>query len=90
MSRSNRDRIPNKVLREIFPKKLNSTPVSEQIYSHLKQMILSGKLRKGQRLLRWKFVQIFDVKETAVTEAFSKLKRDGLITVRHRMGSFVV
>jgi len=65
------DGIPNKVLKEIFPKKLNWGHTNEQIYTHLKQMIHSGKLRKGQRLLRLEFVQIFDVNEGTVSKAFS-------------------
>ena len=83
-----RDGIPNKVLKEIFPKRLNRSLAAEQIYNHLKQMILSGKLRKGQRLLRFEFVQIFNVNEVTVSEAFSQLKKDGLIIIKGRR-SFV-
>jgi DNA-binding GntR family transcriptional regulator len=83
------DGIPNKVLKEIFPKKHHSSPISEPIYFHLKRMILSGKLKKGQRLLRWKFVQIFDVSERTVTEAFSKLRKEGLVTIKPGVGSVV-
>ena len=43
-------RIPDEVLKEIFPKKLNRYEASEKVYSHLKKMILSGKLKKGQKL----------------------------------------
>ena len=84
-----RDRIPNKVLKEIFPKKLNSSPVSEQIYFDLKRMILSGKLKKGQRLLRLEFVQIFDVSEGTVSKAFSQLRKDGLVIIKSGVGSVV-
>jgi DNA-binding GntR family transcriptional regulator len=84
-----KDRIPNKVLKEIFPKRLNSSPVSEQIYFHLKRMILSGKLKRGQRLLRLEFVQIFDVNEGTVSKAFSQLKKDGLVINKGGVGSVV-
>ena len=84
------DRIPDKVLKEIFPKKIKRSSVSEQIYSYVKSMILSGKLKKGQRLLRLDFVQIFGVNEAAVSGAFSKLKKDGLIISKGNTGSFVV
>lgn len=83
------DGIPNKVLKEIFPKKPNKSPVSEQIYLHLKHMILSGKLEKGQRLLKWKFVQIFDVNEGTVSRAFYQLRKDGLVIIKGGRGSFV-
>lgn len=77
-----RDGIPYKVLKDIFPKKRHSTPDSGQIYRHLRRMIGSKKLSKGQRLLRWEFVQMFDVHERIVSEAFSKLRKDGLVIAR--------
>jgi DNA-binding GntR family transcriptional regulator len=82
--------IPQKVLKEIFSKKLERGLASDQVYSQLKRMILSGKLKKGERLLRWKFVKIFDVNEAAVTMAFSRLKKDRLIITKGKTGSFVV
>jgi uncharacterized coiled-coil DUF342 family protein len=50
MDSSNRDRAPDKVLKGIFPKKLEGRQARSKLYDQLKQMILSGKLRKGQRL----------------------------------------
>ena len=83
------DRIPHKVLKQIFPERLNRSPASEEIYTHLKQMILSGKLKKGQRLLRLEIVQRFDVNEGTVSKAFSQLRKDGLVIVKGGGGSFV-
>ena len=83
------DRIPKKVLKEIFPKRLNRSLVPEQIYSDLKQMILSGKLRKGQRLLRSEIVESFGVNEGTLSKAFSRLRKDGLIITKGGGGSFV-
>ena len=85
-----RNRIPDEVLKEIFPTKLKKSLVLEQVYSSLKSMILSGKLKKGQRLLRWELAQIFDVSEAVVSKAFSKLKKDGLIITKGNTGTFVV
>lgn len=76
------DRIPPKVLKQIFPERLNRSPASEEIYKHLKQMILSGKLKKGQRLLRSDFLQIFDVNEGTLSKAFPKLRKDGLVITK--------
>ena len=53
-----KNRIPDKVLEEIFPKKLNRFQSSDEVYAQLKKMILSGKLKKGQRLRRDEFAQI--------------------------------
>jgi DNA-binding GntR family transcriptional regulator len=83
------NKIPDEVLKEIFPKKIERSLISEQIYSYIKKMILSGKLKKGQRLLRWDFIQIFEVNEAAVSGAFSKLRKDGLIISKGNKGSFV-
>jgi DNA-binding GntR family transcriptional regulator len=83
-------RIPQKVLKKIFPEKIERGLASDKVYFHLKRMILSGKLKKGERLLRWKFVKTFDVNESAVTVAFSRLRKDGLIMTRGKRGSFVV
>ena len=52
-------------------------------------MILSGKLNEGQRLRREEFAQIFGVNETVVARAFFQLKKDGLIIIKLKVGSFV-
>ncbi len=82
------DGIPKKVLKEVFPKKLNRSLAFEHIYNHLKQMILSGELRKGQRLLALQFALIFDVNHGTVSQAFSQLRKDGLIIIKGKR-SFV-
>ncbi len=84
------DRIPDEVLKDIFPEKLNRRQVSEPIYTELKEMILSGKLKKGQRLVREDIARHFTVNEVAVTKAFSQLRKDGLISSNGRSGSFVM
>ena len=89
MNRSNKNRIPNKVLEEIFPEKLSSRVASEQVYTQLKQMILCGKLKKGDRLLREEIAHNLNVSEVILSTVFSQLKRDGLIIVKHGTGSFV-
>ena len=87
--RKSRDRIPDEVLEEIFPKKLNRCRVSETVYTELKQMIISGQLERGKKLVREEIAQNFNVSEMAVTRAFHQLKREGLVICRGRVGSFV-
>jgi DNA-binding GntR family transcriptional regulator len=82
--------IRKKVLKEIFPKRFERDLASDRVYFHLKRMIRSGKLKKGERLLRWKFVKTFDINESSVTAAFRRLRKDGLIITQGRRGSFVV
>ena len=85
-----RDRIPDRLLKEIFPKKLVKGLSAEQIYVRLKKLIISGKLRKGQKLLQEKIAQGFRVSRVTVAIAFSQLKKDGLIVSKNGVGSFVV
>ena len=89
MNRSNRNRMPDKLLKEIFPKKLSRRVASEQVYTQLKQMILSGRLKKGQRLMRGEIVKSLNISEVVVSRAFSQLKKDGLVIIKGRVGSFV-
>jgi len=84
------DGIPDKILREIFPKKLKRSLASERVYAQLKEMILSGKLKKGQKLSQEKIAQDFNVSKMAVAIAFSQLKKDGLIISKRGTGSFIV
>ena len=53
-------------------------------------MILSGKLKKGQKVLQEKIAQDFRVSRVTVGIAFSQLKKDGLIISKRGKGSFVV
>jgi DNA-binding GntR family transcriptional regulator len=81
--------IPDEVLKEIFPKKIKRSLASDRAYNRLKQMILSGKLKKGKRLYREKIAQDLNVGYSAVCQAFSRLKKDGLVIVKRTAGSFV-
>jgi len=83
------NRISDDTLREIFPRKLDKSPASERVYSYVKQMILSGKMKKGRRLIREEIAQDFNVSEVAVFMAFSQLKKDGLVIIKWGKGSFV-
>jgi DNA-binding GntR family transcriptional regulator len=85
-----KNRIPDEVLKEMFPKKLNRLQSSDVVYAQLKKMILSGKLKEEQRLRREEFAQIFGVSETVVARAFSQLKKIGMIIIKPRVGSYVV
>jgi DNA-binding GntR family transcriptional regulator len=88
--KATKDRIPDELLKEIFPKKLDKGLSAEQIYAHLKKMIISGRLKKGQKLLQEKIAQGFRVSRVTASIAFSQLKKDGLIVSKNGVGSFVV
>lgn len=88
--KKSKDGIPNEVLKEIFPKRFNRSLATKQIYIHLRQVILSGKLKKGQKLLQEKIAQDFRVSRVTVGIAFSQLKKDGLIISKRGTGSFII
>ena len=88
--RKSKDRIPDEVLREIFPEKLKVRETPEELYTLLKKMILSGKLKKGQKLTHEGIASNFFVSRTLVHKVIFHLKKDGLVISKGRKGSFVV
>jgi hypothetical protein len=48
--RKSRDRIPNKVINETFPRKPKRHGASEKVYSQLKKMILKSKFEREEGL----------------------------------------
>lgn len=87
--KKSKDGIPDEVLKEIFPKRFNRSLATKQICTHLRQMILSGKLMKGHKLLQEKIAQDFRVSRVTVGIAFSQLKKDGLIIWKRGRGSYI-
>ncbi len=82
--------IPDELLKEILPNRFNRSLSAEQIYKYLKKMIISGKLKKGQKLLQEKIAQGFRVSRMTASIAFSQLKKEGLVVSKKGVGSFVV
>jgi len=83
-------KIPYEVLNEIFPKRLNRHQESEKVYSHLKQMILSKKLKEGKRLTYNGIAQQFNVSIGIAHRIISQLKKEGFIISKDKIGLFVV
>jgi DNA-binding GntR family transcriptional regulator len=89
MNRTNRNRIPEEVLKDIFPKKLSRSQPSDRVYAKLKSLILSGKLKEEQRLVQHKLARNLNVSIPSIYPVFQQLKRDGLMINRGRKESFV-
>jgi DNA-binding GntR family transcriptional regulator len=83
------DRIPDEVIDEIFPKKLRRWGASERVYSQLKKMILTGKLKEGESLSYDRVAHQFNVNRDVAHGVISQLKKDGLVISKGRLGSFV-
>jgi DNA-binding GntR family transcriptional regulator len=56
----------------------------------LKKRILSGKLKKGQRLSYDGVVQHFNISRWAAHRVISKLKKEGFLISKSKAGSFVL
>ena len=72
-------------MKENKPKK----PLSDFIFDELRNEILSGNLKPGERLMEIKYAQSLGVSRTPFREAVRKLEKEGLVTVLPRRGAHV-
>jgi DNA-binding GntR family transcriptional regulator len=68
---------------------LNLSQLNEQVYDLLKEQILKGVFRPGQRLSTNAIAKHLGVSVTPVRDALQRLDIDGLVTVLSRRGTFV-
>jgi DNA-binding GntR family transcriptional regulator len=87
--RRSKGRVPHEVLKEIFPKHLRKVSLSDDLYAQLKTLILSGKLKKGQKLALNKLAHDLNTTIAIIRPAFQRLEREGLIISMGKKGSFV-
>jgi DNA-binding GntR family transcriptional regulator len=69
---------------------LHRSSLSDQVYNHIKQMILAGELKGGDRVPEERVGQQFGVSRTPIREALKRLEEYGLIRVKPRSSSEVV
>ncbi len=69
---------------------MSQSRAADKVYSELKRIILSGKVKKGRRIFREEVARSFDVCENEVSKAFQRLKKDGLVVVKAGAGTYVV
>jgi DNA-binding GntR family transcriptional regulator len=81
--------IQKDVLKEIFPRKYRKRQMSQEIFEQLKKMILSGKLKKGERLVEEKLAIQLNVSRNPVRIAVLQLRKEGLVVWEHRKGTYV-
>jgi DNA-binding GntR family transcriptional regulator len=63
--------------------------VATEVRSHLRQMIVEGRVAPGHALSENEVAASLGISRTPVREAFIKLEEEGLITVFPQYGSFV-
>ena len=61
-----------------------SSTFVDEIYAHIKDLILSRKLKSDQRITIREFAEYFNVSITPVREAFQRLKAENYISINAR------
>ncbi|MDZ7792574.1 MAG: GntR family transcriptional regulator [Spirochaetia bacterium] len=69
--------------------KLQYEDLPLKVYKALKDMILRGELKSGQKLQQEKLAEQLGVSRTPLLTAFSKLEREMLIEILPRKGAYV-
>lgn len=70
-------------------KKIDATPLVEQVYAILQQEIVRRNLKPNEKLDINKLAHQMNVSRTPVMEALAQLEKDGLVIRRNRVGTFV-
>jgi len=84
-----KNKIPDTIIGEIFPRKVKRSLLSEEVYDQLKKMILSRKFRKGQRLVEEKLALRLNVSRNPVQTALLRLREENLVIWKYKRGTFV-
>ena len=65
-------------------------PLRDVVFNTLRQAIIKGDLKPGERLLEIKLADMLGVSRTPVREAIRKLELEGLVTMMPRRGATVL
>ncbi|WP_282609532.1 GntR family transcriptional regulator [Pelagibius sp. Alg239-R121] len=76
------DWLPDAVLR-------SDSPLSEQIYARLREVIVAGRIAPGTALHEPSITKQFGTSRTPVREALLRLRDEGLIDIKKQSGTFV-
>lgn len=74
----------------LIPIKLdNYKPLREMVFESLREAILQGRLRPGERLMEIQLAEEMGVSRTPVREAIRKLELEGFVVMVPRKGAYV-
>lgn len=74
----------------MIPVKLdNYKPLREIVFEHLREAIIGGNLRPGERMMEMQLAEEMGVSRTPVREAIRKLELEGLVIMVPRRGAYV-
>ena len=63
-------------------------PLRELVYEELREMILTGDIKPGTRLMEVELAGEMGVSRTPIREAIRKLEKEGLVTIQPRRGAY--
>lgn len=63
--------------------------LSEEVVSRVREAILEGRLRPGQRIVETELAERLRVSKSPVREAMKELEREGLVAIHPHQGAFV-
>ncbi len=76
--------------RRLLPVKLDSyKPLREMVFESLREAIIQGLLRPGERLMELQLADDLGVSRTPVREAIRKLELEGFVVMVPRRGAYV-
>jgi DNA-binding GntR family transcriptional regulator len=61
----------------------------DQVVSHILNLVLTGKLRTGDRVDRNEIAAVLGVSRVPIQEALVQLEHDGVVSTRYHRGAFV-
>ncbi|MBS4537024.1 GntR family transcriptional regulator [Clostridium sp. D2Q-11] len=64
-------------------------PLREIVFEHLRESIILGKMKPGERLMEIQLAESLGVSRTPVREAIRKLELEGLVIMVPRKGAYV-
>jgi len=67
----------------------NYQPLRDVVFEHLRNSILNGDLKPGERLMEVQLAEQLGVSRTPVREAIRKLELEGLVVMVARKGAYV-
>ena len=67
----------------------NHKPLREIVYEELREMILTGNIKPGTRLMEVEMAEEMGVSRTPIREAIRKLEKEGLVIIEPRRGAYV-
>ena len=77
-------------MQEMFQANMDAfLPLRDVVFNTLRQAILTGELKPGERLMEIHLADRLGVSRTPIREAIHKLEREGLVTIIPRRGAEV-